>query len=96
MRNSMTLSEWGVLAFGHLFWGGDICLGRLLNPLRTGVQCFSAVGSTSAKLQTGAIPFGVGNPGVGTFHLQNTEIGVEDVLDHHLMALADRWHELGN
>lgn len=40
--------------------------------------------------------FGVGNPGVGVFHLQIPEIGVEDVLDHHLMALADRWRELGN
>lgn len=55
-----------------------------------GVMFFSS-GSTSARLQTAAIPFGVGTSGVGTFHLQNTEIGVEDVLDHHLMAPGGEW-----
>lgn len=38
------------------------------------------------KLHGVVIPFGVGTSGVGTFHLQNTEIGVEDVLDHLPMA----------
>ena len=67
--------------------------GEDLGQPRTGL---TVEANSRGRLHGVVIPFGVGNPGVGVFALQNTEIGVEDVLDHHLMALADRWRELGN
>ena len=67
--------------------------GEDLGQPRTGL---TVEANSRGKLYRVVIPFGVGNPGVGVFGIQNPEIGVVDVLDHHLMALDDRWRELGN